>query len=287
MRRTKWPEEIQRKMSFLQEASHVNRSRQRGKGKEPMTTVTSGRNIIALYENANQPMLLAKMLLGSYRWMMARFFTGYSLTWRVKVTKSNRSLFQLAVSKRGTEENGSGLWATPQARDWRSPKRVNSSSPYPMLNEQVHTPSGITPTHHVPTPTATDYVGWESTNTGGPSKGELNFQTNKSVNLDRWTRMFPTPTQDTINEREKNYAQGGLPLTKAVKILPTPRAADFKGSGPRGSKSQVHMEDRKYLCGTVATEESGRLNPDWVEWLMGFPVGWTDIGIGNQKESPE
>ena len=23
---------------------------------------------------------------------------------------------------------------------------------------------------------------------------------------------------------------------------------------------------------------SGRLNPDWTEWFMGFPVGWTDIG---------
>lgn len=21
----------------------------------------------------------------------------------------------------------------------------------------------------------------------------------------------------------------------------------------------------------------GQLNPDWVDWLMGFPVGWTDI----------
>lgn len=21
----------------------------------------------------------------------------------------------------------------------------------------------------------------------------------------------------------------------------------------------------------------GQLNPDWVEWLMGFPIGWTDI----------
>ena len=21
---------------------------------------------------------------------------------------------------------------------------------------------------------------------------------------------------------------------------------------------------------------SGSLSPDWVEWLMGFPIGWTD-----------
>lgn len=26
-----------------------------------------------------------------------------------------------------------------------------------------------------------------------------------------------------------------------------------------------------------ANTPSAQLNPDWVEWLMGWPVGWTDI----------
>ncbi len=59
--------------------------------------------------------------------------------------------------------------------------------------------------------------------------------------------------------------------------FPTPRASDSKGSGPRGSKSQIHMEARSYLCATVATEAGGQLNPNWVEWLMGWPIGWTDL----------
>jgi len=28
---------------------------------------------------------------------------------------------------------------------------------------------------------------------------------------------------------------------------------------------------------TVAEWEGGSLNPQWVEWLMGFPEGWTDL----------
>jgi hypothetical protein len=24
---------------------------------------------------------------------------------------------------------------------------------------------------------------------------------------------------------------------------------------------------------------SGQLNPTWVEWLMGFPLGWTDLDV--------
>ena len=25
------------------------------------------------------------------------------------------------------------------------------------------------------------------------------------------------------------------------------------------------------------------LNPDWVEWLMGFPLGWTDVSFGPES----
>lgn len=27
---------------------------------------------------------------------------------------------------------------------------------------------------------------------------------------------------------------------------------------------------------SMAAGSGGQLNPDWVEWLMGFPIGWTD-----------
>jgi hypothetical protein len=40
-----------------------------------------------------------------------------------------------------------------------------------------------------------------------------------------------------------------------------------------------------YSDGTISDEErkamqagnGGKLNPTWVEWLMGFPTGWTDL----------
>ena len=34
-------------------------------------------------------------------------------------------------------------------------------------------------------------------------------------------------------------------------------------------------------------EGKGTLNSEWVEWLMGYPIGWTDIGSENQRESQE
>ena len=48
---------------------------------------------------------------------------------------------------------------------------------------------------------------------------------------------------------------------------PTPRARDWKA----GSAGQRF---RRRAC-TLSDAVGGRLNPDWVEWLMGFPPGWT------------
>lgn len=33
-------------------------------------------------------------------------------------------------------------------------------------------------------------------------------------------------------------------------------------------------------------ETSGSLNPAWVEWLMGFPTGWTDLEASETQSSP-
>jgi len=59
----------------------------------------------------------------------------------------------------------------------------------------------------------------------------------------------------------------------------TPRASEYKDVGPVGSKSHTHMHARSYLCAIVkeSTLPTGKLNPNWVEWLMGFPIGWTEL----------
>lgn len=60
-------------------------------------------------------------------------------------------------------------------------------------------------------------------------------------------------------------------------LWPTPVASDAKGVGPFGSKS--HLSDLKHrnLRGVVKTPNGGALNPTWVEWLMGWPLGWTNL----------
>lgn len=61
---------------------------------------------------------------------------------------------------------------------------------------------------------------------------------------------------------------------------PTPTAMDgADGLAKRyrkdanGTRSMLLSQKVNYLAGGG----SGQLNPEWVEWLMGFPVGWTEL----------
>src|SRR5688572_21664101 len=58
-------------------------------------------------------------------------------------------------------------------------------------------------------------------------------------------------------------------------LLPTIRASEYKGCGPKGSKSHTHWIDHFYLSAIVT--DSGKLNPMFAERMMGFPEGWTDL----------
>ena len=65
-----------------------------------------------------------------------------------------------------------------------------------------------------------------------------------------------------------NAKQGG----DQCKRIPTASANDWKGSA-RGGQRRGQLTDPD--MGVI--EAGGQLNPDWVEWLMGWPIGWTDL----------
>jgi hypothetical protein len=52
-------------------------------------------------------------------------------------------------------------------------------------------------------------------------------------------------------------------------LWPTPTVNDSKNNAGESQKRRNST--------TLNTLVNGRLNPQWVEWLMGWPVGWTDL----------
>ena len=92
-------------------------------------------------------------------------------------------------------------------------------------------------------------------------------------------KLWPTPTQDSATSRSKKYAQGGTPLQVAVKMWPTPLTRDYKGGRAAETLKEKGRTPSNSLPDAVTHQEgkTGQLNPTWVEWLMGFPIGWTEL----------
>ena len=177
----------------------------------------------------------------------------------------------------------------------------------PLVHLTAGTGFGSLPTHSIPTPTTQDHIERRST-----SKEKLNPLTNKSVSLDRWVRFHPIPTPRPCSGKRSSGANR-TEIMRALETWPTPRATDGTHGGrvtPRKGREGGNLVEavsarqtwptpsaRDWRSGkasdatltrnsrplneavTGGTAGSGALNPTWVEWLMGFPLGWTDLEV--------
>ena len=80
-------------------------------------------------------------------------------------------------------------------------------------------------------------------------------------------------TFEQLTKEEAEQMQMGSLTPARMKpwtpLLPTPTVNDSKNNG----RPAQHKRKTKAL-NVVA---GGKLNPTWVEWLMGYPTGWTDL----------
>lgn len=82
-------------------------------------------------------------------------------------------------------------------------------------------------------------------------------------------QSWPTPTAADAyigafaSKQKKAGSRHSLNLASTVRMFPTPLASDWKNR--QGRKSNIQ------------NVVGGKLNPMWIEWLMGFPAGWTDL----------
>ena len=123
--------------------------------------------------------------------------------------------------------------------------------------------------------------------------------------------MWPTPTKsDGGGGPGCSGRDGGLNLRTAVKY-PTPTATNTKAVHMRGSDKGKERAARSYLPTPTVNDaknstlppsqvehdnlpgyllrdgekSGGQLNPTWVEWLMGWPLGWTDCAASAMGKS--
>lgn len=234
--------QIEGQLTLFQEGFLANPFPLPGSSGARRMTASSGQKWLGLSKNSGPLGLLEKTLLESCAWNSPTYY----LNWKPVGIGQGRFLFQLALSEPATGATGSQLWATPNTMD-HLPRRSGEAM---------------------------------ARLAGGPRKGRRR-PSNLREQVDPGAKaMWPTPVASVRGDCQAERRRKSPCLDAAVKMFHTPTAQDSNNS--RLPPSQA---GRNSLVGDMERLEahkgdgSGVLNPDWVEWLMGFPPGWTDIGI--------
>ena len=120
-----------------------------------------------------------------------------------------------------------------------------------------------------PTPKESDYKG---SGLAGSKSAEHDL---KHHNLKGTVMFFPTPTKfdatcGDLEGKEFTGTRHAMKLIQASKLYATPQARDYRTGDIKRFADPKRSQNLNDQIG-------GQLNPTWVEWLMGFPIGWTDL----------
>ena len=90
--------------------------------------------------------------------------------------------------------------------------------------------------------------------------------------------LWQTPVaDDSVNRAAGKFNSRGEPKLSAQVLWPTPHgfSPDGRSNGPSGN--ELGRAVNQSLVRPLSEQIGGSLNPTWVEWLMGWPLGWTDL----------
>jgi len=139
-----------------------------------------------------------------------------------------------------------------------------------MLEQTIRgTESGLS--EKLPTPQSTDYRS-KPTSKSWKAKGGVNFSLSNPEIQAKWptprscSAMAATITPESAWNKKRNP---NLETIVGRVQFPTPTA--------HNSKEGNYPSEKNRNTPTLATHAGGKLNPMWVEWLMGWPLGWTDL----------
>lgn len=233
--------------------THVNHSQLQDLEKETMTQDIFGPSSEKPFASYNQTTQSWKMLGDISVSVLKKF----SKTLPTSGTMQNGKLFQQALLVRHTNVKDSLLWPTPTAVSRAMEGNVRMYRAKVQANQMTETEASAILGKSV----------WES-------QGKI-------------PKLWPTPRASSamgediskIQERLKNGKPYKSKLEEAVALWPTPRAAMAEtrnhnvwlrpANKPQNLENRIAQRDPKSI--------GGKVNPKWVEWLMGFPLGWTDL----------
>jgi DNA (cytosine-5)-methyltransferase 1 len=110
---------------------------------------------------------------------------------------------------------------------------------------------------------------------------QVGYQVSKGKKFPRLgSQVTNWPTPRASNPGSRPNGKGGKILAEEAKNWVTPNARDWKDTPGQSKKRPDGTSRLDQLPRQVFNSTSGSnhvLNPNWVEQLMGLPVGWTDL----------
>lgn len=131
-----------------------------------------------------------------------------------------------------------------------------------------------------------------------PNTTGLDGGSNSRKALKKRQENWPTPdancgqrgTQPNWTPKRKSGQPAQYTINQAVRdrMFPTPQASDNRDRGNMSNPSiQRRVQKGKQIMLSQSVHPtSGKLNPTWVEWLMGWPLQWTDLKPLEMDKSP-
>ena len=214
-------------------------------------------------KNVNQELFSSKTLkeLSAVKQQTENQFSTMCLkTWKDWVTKQRQEYSLRVKSASLIKEKESLSWATPNTMDTLPARtkeklaQAKKKGGCKNLREKVM---------NFPTPSVSDPEGGSQAH-----------------------RVEWTSKGAKLRKKGKSNMTYGAKLRDAVESFPTPTARDWKDTP--GTKTFRDMSLPKMIYGCkkghqadqIKNNTNGKnleLNPNWVEQLMGLPVGWTDL----------
>ena len=96
----------------------------------------------------------------------------------------------------------------------------------------------------------------------------------QTVKLFNQLQKLPTPTATNARQGVNSYNNKGKPLLGAA-LLPTPTATDWKG---RSGQGFIERHGTRRIPDVLTqTGDSMSVSPYFLEEVMGYPLGWTEL----------
>ncbi len=200
----------------------------------------------------------------------SQFSNMSSESWKDWVTEQRQEYSQRVKSAHLTRESESLSWATPidsNAKGWPTPAARDykgSYSPAALIRKD-----GKSRMDGLPQVVEYDKTSWPTPTAGEGSK--IGNQPNYGQKgLSNHPSIVGLPDRAKLNKSGKSQES-----------WPTPRANKVHPEIPEENREHLANRNKANLEEDIAGhcgKATGKLNPNWVEHLMGLPAGWTDLG---------